>query len=161
MSEIVLIVAAAEKNVIGKDGAIPWRLPEDLRRFKALTTGKTVIMGRKTWDSLPIKPLPKRWNVVVTRNPDWTAPNATRVNLLHDALDIAASHKSDAMIIGGAEIYRAALPLAKRIELTEIHQNFDGDAVFQFDKADWHETAREDRTSDSGLGYSFVTLERR
>ncbi len=152
---IVLVVAAACNGVIGKDGAIPWRLPEDMKRFKALTLGHAVVMGRKTWDSLPPKnrPLPGRRNLVVTRDTNWRAEGAERVRL-DDAL------KGDVFVIGGAEIYRAALPRADRIELTEVQGDFDGDAHFTFDRAQWRETAREDRVTADGLAYSFVTLEK-
>jgi dihydrofolate reductase len=159
MSEIVLIVAAAENGVIGNNGAIPWRLPEDLRRFKALTMGHAIVMGRKTWDSLPKKPLPGRTNIVVTCQPDWQAEGALPAASLEAALKAAGT--GPVFVIGGEQIYRAALPLGSRIELTEIHRAFDGDAMFQFDKTDWRETVREDHSSTDGLGYSFVTLERR
>jgi dihydrofolate reductase len=141
--------------VIGKDGAIPWRLPEDMRRFKALTLGHAVVMGRKTWDSLPPKnrPLPGRRNLVVTRDTNWRAEGAERVTL-------ETALAGDIFVIGGAEIYRAALPLAGRIELTEVQGDFDGDAHFTFDRAQWRETARQDHVSAEGLAYSFVTLER-
>ena len=152
---IVLVVAAARNGVIGKDGAIPWRLPEDMKRFKALTLGHAVVMGRKTWDSLPPKnrPLPGRRNLVVTRDTNWQAEGAERVTL-------EAVLAGDVFVIGGAEIYRAALPLAGRIELTEVQGDFDGDAHFTFDRAQWRETAREDRVTADGLAYSFVTLEK-
>lgn len=153
---ITLVVAAARNGVIGKDGAIPWRLPEDLKRFKALTLGHTVVMGRKTWDSLPPKnrPLPGRRNVVVTRDANWEAQGAQRANLE------AALAMEDVFVIGGAEIYRAALAVADRIELTEVQADFEGDAVFDFDRTPWREVVREDHISADGLAYSFVTLER-
>jgi len=153
---ITLVLAIADNGVIGNAGAIPWRLPDDMRRFKALTLGHTVVMGRKTWDSLPAKnrPLPGRRNLVVTRDADWHAQGAERV-----ALD-AALAGGDAFVIGGAEIYRAALPHADRIELTEVHGEVAGDAVFTFDRAQWREVAREDHGGADGLAYSFVTLER-
>lgn len=154
---ITLVVAAAKNGVIGRDGAIPWRLPEDLKRFKALTLGQTVVMGRKTWDSLPQKnrPLPGRRNIVVTRDAAWRAEGAERATLA--AALQAAEH---VFVIGGAEIYRAALALADRIELTEVQGAFDGDALFTFDRSAWREAARADHVSADGLAYSFVTLER-
>jgi dihydrofolate reductase len=154
---ITLVVAAADNGVIGKGGAIPWRLPEDLKRFKALTLGHTVVMGRKTWDSLPPKnrPLPGRRNIVVTRYVDWQAEGAKRATL-EESLAVG-----DVFVIGGAEIYRAALARVDRIELTEVHGDFDGDARFTFDRVPWREVAREDRVSADGLAYSFVTLERK
>jgi dihydrofolate reductase len=153
---IVLVVAAARNGVIGKGGAIPWRLPEDMKRFKALTLGRTVVMGRKTWDSLPAKnrPLPGRRNLVVTRDMAWQGEGAERATLE------TALAGGDVFVIGGAEIYRAVLPLAGRIELTEVRGDFDGDAVFTFDRAPWRETAREDHVGADGLAYSFVTLDR-
>jgi dihydrofolate reductase len=143
--------------VIGKNGAIPWRLPHDMKRFKALTLGHTVVMGRKTWDSLPPKnrPLPGRKNVVVTRDANWHEEGATRMTLE------AALAEGGVFVIGGAEIYRAALPRAGRIELTEVHGEIAGDAVFTFDRSPWREIAREDHVSADGLAYSFVTLERK
>jgi dihydrofolate reductase len=157
MSEIVLVVAAAENGVIGIDGKIPWHISEDLKRFKAMTIGKTVVMGRKTWDSLPRKPLPGRINVVVTRQKDWHAEGAIAASSLGAA---TAGTSGTVMIIGGAEIYERALPMATRIELTEVHQAFDGDAKFEFDRSGWTETARESHVTPDGLRYSYVTLTR-
>ena len=159
MSEIVLILAMAENGVIGKDGAIPWRISDDMKRFKALTLGKTVVMGRKTWDSLPKTPLPGRDNVVVTRNVGLASRRLCRQLFAIIDLD-SVSPGDDIMVIGGAEIYRAALPHAARIELTEVHRAFGGDAVFELDRTGWRETARERHTNPDGLEYSFVTLER-
>ena len=150
---VTLVLAAADNGVIGKDGAIPWHISDDLKRFKALTLGKPIIMGRKTWDSLPKKPLPGRRNIVVTRDSLWQADGAECMSL-EQALGVA-----DAFVIGGAEIYRAALARADRIELTQVHKSFDGDARFDFDRAEWREIAREDHATPEGLRYSFVTLE--
>jgi dihydrofolate reductase len=157
MSEIVLVLAVAENGVIGKDGAIPWRISDDMKRFKALTMGHTVVMGRKTWDSLPKKPLPGRVNVVVTRQTDWHADGARVASSLGQA---TSGTSGTVMIIGGAEIYDRALPMASRIELTGVHRAFDGDARFVFDRTGWHETAREDHVTPEGLRYSYVTLTR-
>ncbi len=151
---VTLILAAAENGVIGRDGAIPWHISDDLKRFKALTMGNTIVMGRKTWDSLPKKPLPGRRNIVVTWQKLWQAEGAETMPLER------ALEQPDVFIIGGAEIYRAALPRAGRIELTEVHRAFDGDAAFAFDRKDWTEIAREDHATPEGLRYSFVTLER-
>jgi dihydrofolate reductase len=159
MSEIVLVVAIADNGVIGKDGKIPWHISEDLKRFKAMTTGKTVVMGRKTWDSLPKKPLPNRTNVVVTRDAGWRAPGATPATLPDLDLSRIAPNE-DWMVIGGAEIYRHFLPKAHRIELTEVHQAFGGDTKFDFDRSGWTETARESHVTPDGLRYSYVTLTR-
>lgn len=157
MAEVVLIAAVGENGVIGSGGAIPWRLPEDMRRFKALTLGHPVVMGRKTWDSLPKKPLPHRANIVVTRRKDWQEDGATAAGSVEEAL----ARDDTTFIIGGAEIYRAALPLATRIELTEVHSAFTGDAYFPaLDKTRWRETSREPHATPDGLRYSFVTLER-
>ena len=157
MSEIVLVVAIADNGVIGKDGGIPWRIPEDMKRFKALTLGHTIVMGRKTWDSLPKKPLPGRVNVVVTRQADWKANGAVTAGSLGQA---TSGTSGTVMVIGGGEIYERALPLASRIELTEVHRAFDGDALFHLDRTGWIETFREKHITPDGLSYSYVTLTR-
>jgi dihydrofolate reductase len=157
---VTLVLAMADNGVIGKDGAIPWHISDDLKRFKALTLGKPVVMGRKTWDSLPRKPLPGRHNIVVTRNPGWRALGAIPATLPDIDLSYIAPNK-DVTVIGGAEIYRYFLPRADRIELTEVHADFDGDAVFDFDRSDWREMARENHVTPDGLAYSYVTLTRR
>jgi len=157
MSEIVLVVAIADNGVIGKEGVIPWHISDDMKRFKALTMGHTIVMGRKTWDSLPKRPLPGRINVVVTRQKDWQAEGAVTASSLGQA---TLGTLGSVMVIGGAEIYQRALPLASRIELTEIHKDFDGDARFELDRSGWHETAREDHVTADGLRYSYVTLTR-
>ena len=152
---ITLILAVAANGVIGRDGAIPWHIPEDLKRFKALTLGKTVVMGRKTWDSLPRKPLPGRRNIVVTRQAGWQADGAERM-----PLDGALNLPGEVFVIGGAEIYRAALPRADRIELTEIDADFAGNAVFRFDRAGWRSLDSAAHVTAEGLAYRFVTLAR-
>lgn len=157
MSEIVLVVAIADNGVIGSNGAIPWHIPEDLKRFKALTMGHTIVMGRKTWDSLPRKPLPGRVNVVVTRQPDWKAEGALTAGSLGQA---TSGTSGTVMVIGGAEIYQRALPRAARIELTEVHRDFEGDARFDLDRTGWTETFRETHVTQDGLSYSYVTLTR-
>ena len=155
---VSLVLAMAENGVIGKGGALPWRIPEDMRHFKALTMGKPCIMGRKTWDSLPKKPLPGRANIVVTRDRNFGAEGAIVAHSLDDAL-AHAENAEEIAIIGGAEIYAAALPRATRIYLTEVHAAFDGDATMPpFDRTIWPETARENHAGDPS--YSFVTLER-
>ena len=153
----MLVLAVADNGVIGNNGGIPWRIPEDMKRFKALTIGHTVVMGRKTWDSLPKKPLPGRVNVVVTRQENWHADGATTARSLGQA---TSGTSGTVMIIGGAEIYERALPLASRIELTEVHSAFKGDAFFTFDHEGWRETQREDHVTPDGLRYSYVTLAR-
>src|ERR1700729_1726609 len=156
---ITLILAMADNGVIGKNGAIPWRISADLKRFKQLTTGKPVVMGRKTWDSLPKKPLPERTNIVITCQPGWKGEGAIAASSLDDALAQAAQD-AEVMVIGGAEIYRAALAKAQRIELTEVHRPFEGDALFSFAREAWRETAREEHVTPDGLSFSYVTLVR-
>jgi dihydrofolate reductase len=161
VSVVTLVVAMADNGVIGNGGALPWHISEDMRRFKALTTGKPCIMGRRTWDSLPKRPLPGRTNIVVTRDPTFRAEDAIVVHSLADALG-RVRDAAEVMIIGGAEIYRAALAHAHRIELTEVHATPEGDTIMPpFDRALWQETAREERVDPGGLRYSYVTLERR
>jgi dihydrofolate reductase len=155
---VSLVLAMAENGVIGNNGALPWRIPEDMRHFKALTMGKPCIMGRKTWNSLPKKPLPGRANIVVTRDRNFCGPGAIVAHSLDDAL-VHAENAEEIAIIGGAEIYAAALPRATRIYLTEVHAAFDGDATMPpFDRTMWRETSRENHAGDPS--YSFVTLER-
>ncbi len=160
---ITLVVAVAENGVIGDQGALPWRIPEDLRRFKALTMGKPVIMGRKTWDSLPKKPLPGRANIVMTRDTLFHAEGAEVAGSLGNALAVAGRESpEEIMVIGGEAVFAAALPLASRIYLTEVACSPKGDAFMPaLDRALWPETAR-DGPHDSGTSrHSFVTLERR
>ena len=154
---ITLVLAMAGNGVIGKNGTIPWRIPDDLKRFKQLTLGKPVVMGRKTWESLPKKPLLGRDNIVVTRREGWSAEGAIVVHSLDEAL----ANAGDVSVIGGGEIYREALSRADRIELTEVHREFEGDARFAFDRAAWREIAREDHVTPDGLAYSYVTLIRK
>ncbi len=159
---ISLILARADNGVIGDCGGLPWRLPDDLRRFKSLTLGKPCIMGRKTWQSLPRKPLPGRTNIVVTRDRAFAAEGAVVVPTFEDAIARAELEKScEIMVIGGAGIFAAALPRAGRIHLTEIHAAPAGDTrLAAFDPAHWRETAREDHKAPDGLAYSTVTLVR-
>lgn len=168
MTRLTLIAAMARNRVIGRTvngvGTLPWQLPEDLRHFRELTTGKPVIMGRKTWESLPVKfrPLPGRLNVVVTRQSDYQAPGATVVATPAAALDACGS-APEAFVIGGAELYRQTLALADRLELTEIALDVpDGDAFFPpIDAADWLEHARSEHRAENGLAYAFVRMDRR
>jgi dihydrofolate reductase len=156
---LVLIAAVADNGVIGRAGALPWRLPEDLKRFRRLTLGKTVLMGRKTWDSLG-KPLDGRANWVLTRDAGFAAPGATVFADLDQAL---AAAEGELMVIGGAELYRQTLPRARRLELTQVHARVEGDTYFPaYASADWRETAREEHPADQrhAHSYSFVTLER-
>jgi len=161
--EIALIYARAANGVIGKDGVMPWHLPEDLAHFKQLTQGHPVIMGRKTWDSLPprFRPLPGRVNIVVTRQVDWQQDGAQRASSLEDALQLAAqSTPATVWVMGGAQIYAQALPLAQRVEATEIAQAFDGDAHAPTLGPEWVEATRTEHVAASGLHYAFVRLQR-
>ena len=157
-----LIYARAANGVIGKDNQLPWHLAEDMAHFKQLTQGCPVVMGRKTWDSLPprFRPLPGRTNIVVTRQADWQAEGAHRAGSLPEALALCDTGKT-VWIIGGAQIYAEALPLADCVEVTEIAQDFDGDAYAPVLGAEWVETAREHHVSTNGLPFSFVTRVRR
>ena len=162
MSRVALVLAQADNGVIGANNAIPWRISEDLKRFKAITMGKPIVMGRKTWDSFPKKPLPGRTNIVVTRDTDWRADGALVVHSFEDALAQALHEKPDEIaVIGGAEIYRLALPHADLVHLTQVHGDFTGDVTMPPFGPEWREVAREDRTAPEGLRYSYVTLERR
>jgi dihydrofolate reductase len=162
MAIVSLVLARADNGVIGDKGTIPWRISDDMRHFKALTMGHPIVMGRKTWDSFPKKPLPGRTNIVITRDGTWKAEGAVVVHSLDEALANArAGNPTEIAIVGGADIYLAALPCASRIHLTEIHAAPGGDVTMPaFDRAIWHETSREDRQAPDGLRYSYVTLER-
>ena len=153
-----LIFARSRNGVIGKDGGLPWHLPEDLAHFKRMTLGCPVIMGRKTWDSLPerFRPLPGRLNVVVTRQADWTAPGALHAGSLDEAVALCPGG-SDIWVIGGAQLYALALPLASSAVVTEIDADFVGDAFAPQFGPQWQETARVPQVSHSGLPFSFVT----
>ena len=156
-----LIAAVARNRVIGKDNQLLWHLPGDMRYFRETTRGKTVIMGRRTWESLPEKfrPLPGRLNIVVSRNRDYSAPGATRAGSLEDAIGLAGS--SEAFIIGGAELYRQALPLANRLYLTEIASDFAGDTWFpEIPPGEWQEISRSQPVEETGLAYAFAVYQR-
>jgi dihydrofolate reductase len=164
MTRINLLFARAANGVIGRNGTLPWHLPEDMAHFKRQTAGALVIMGRKTWDSLPprFRPLPGRRNIVVTRQPDWHGEGAERVGSLREALSLCRSAQApEAWVIGGGQLYAEAEPLAQRALVTEIAREVEGDTwAPRFDAAAWHETARESHVSADGLPFSFVTLER-
>ena len=155
-----LIFARARNGVIGKAGGLPWHLPEDMAHFKQVTMGRPVIMGRKTWESLPerFRPLPGRANIVVTRQPDWHAQGVTRAASLPEAVALCAG-EGQAWVIGGAEIFAEALPLANSAEVTEIEADFEGDAFAPRFGPQWQEVARRRHRSASGLDYSFVTYQ--
>jgi dihydrofolate reductase len=156
-----IIYARAANGVIGKDGKLPWHLPEDLAHFKRVTLGAPVIMGRRTWDSLPPKfrPLPGRRNIVVTRQPDWHAEGAERAASVEQAL-AGCANEPKAWIIGGAELYRQTEAIAHVAEVTEIEQDFDGDAYAPTLGEGWREVARERHEAASGLRFCFVRFER-
>lgn len=165
---LTLVLARAKNGVIGNAGALPWRLPSDLKRFKAATMGKPVVMGRKTWASLPKAPLPGRANIVVTRDAAFMAQGAHVFSDLAVALEAAraiaaGSGVGEACVIGGAEIFQAALADANRILLTEIDLEPEGDVRFSLDESDWRETAREQVEKGAKDDAAFVvrTLERR
>ena len=159
--ELGLIYARAANGVIGKAGTLPWYLPEDLAHFKRVTLGAPVIMGRKTWDSLPPKfrPLPGRRNIVVTRQPDLQAAGAEKALSFEQAV-ASCAEQPKVWVIGGAQLYRLAEPMAHRAVVTEIEQDFDGDAFAPILGPGWREVARERHVAASGLPYSFVTFER-
>lgn len=157
-SRVHLIFARAANGVIGRGNALPWHLPEDMAHFRNLTRGCPVVMGRKTWDSLPerFRPLPDRRNIVVTRQADWSADGAEPADGLPAALALCAA-APDVWVIGGAQIYAEALPFAHSAEVTEIHREFSGDAYGPvLDAGMWKEDHRMDETAASGLPYSFV-----
>lgn len=165
---VSIIVARARNCVIGRENALPWRLPEDLKHFKATTLGHAIVMGRKTFESIG-RALPGRRTIVVTRNAQWHAAGCERAGSLAEAIALAARPGADATIstdevfvVGGEQIYREALALANRIVLTEIAADVDGDAYFPaLDQDEWAETARVAQVAASGLPYSIVELRRR
>ena len=153
--KLSLIVAYARNGVIGRDNALPWRLPEDLAFFKRITTGHPVIMGRRTWDSIG-RPLPQRRNIVVTRNAGWHADGALRAASLADALALCAD-APEAFVIGGGQIYATALPLADAVVATEIDRDVDGDARFPaLALVDWIEVSREARVGPAPDSWPFA-----
>ena len=156
---LTLIVAYASNRVIGRDNGLPWKLPGDLAHFKRTTLGHPIIMGRKTWESLG-RPLPGRANIVVTRQADYAAAGAIVVTSLQAALD-ACPKDIDPFVIGGAQLYTLALPIANRIVATEVHAEVDGDAWFpELPSDQWQETDRQPQPEENGLRYDFATYER-
>jgi dihydrofolate reductase len=165
--QVVLIVAVAENGVIGRDNAIPWRLKADMQRFRRLTIGKPVIMGRKNFQSLP-KPLVSRTNIVVTRDADFQAGGALVVTSLARAFEVARGDAlrrfaTEIMVIGGTEIYTQCMPVTDRLEITEVHAAVEGNTRFQPDLADFEEVARERHAAGEGdtADHSYVTLQRK
>lgn len=160
MTSLSLIVAVARHGVIGANNTLPWHLPEDLKRFRALTTGHHIIMGRKTYESLN-RLLPGRTTVIVTRNAHYQVPGALIVNSLDAAIKLCASD-DEAFLIGGAELYQHGLALADKLYLTEIDLEVPGDAHFPpLALEQWQETAREAHVSEKGLAFSYVTYQRK
>lgn len=159
MSDLSLIVAIAKNSVIGVNNTLPWHLPEDLKRFRALTTGHHIIMGRKTFDSLG-RLLPGRTTVIVTRNPDYKMAGAIVVHSLEAAIT-ACGDDNEAFLIGGAELYKDGLKLANKLYITEIDAEYEGDAFFpEFDVAEWQVVERESHQAENGLGFSYLTYQR-
>ena len=154
-----LIYARAANGAIGLDGTLPWHLPADLKHFKALTMGKPMVMGRRTFDSFPA-PLPGRRHIVLTRDKSWQAEGAEAAHSVEAALALAGD--GDVAIIGGAEIFALFAPLANRIELTQVHRDYPGDVFMPETGPEWVETARADHPAQGERpAYSFITLERR
>lgn len=167
MLTINMIFARSENGVIGNKGVIPWTIPEDMKRFRELTMGHPVIMGRKTWDSLPLKfrPLPGRQNFVLTRQTEWKADGAHTLNTLTDVIMTAGNAARDAhyqlWVIGGSEVYNLLLPIVSTFYVTEVKGYFHGDAYApHIDLAIWSEVSRETRTSVTGQIFSFVKHDR-
>lgn len=158
-ASLTLIVAYSTNRAIGRDNALPWKLPGDLAHFKRSTLGHPIIMGRKTWDSLG-RPLPGRSNIVISRNPEFSAAGAVLAPTLEAAVS-ACGDIDEAFVIGGAQIYAQALPLARLVLATEVHADVEGDAFFPLlPSFQWKETAREPQPAENGYDYDFVTYER-
>ena len=165
--KLALIAAMAQNRVVGIDNKLPWHLPEDLKYFKRITTGKAVIMGRKTYESIG-RPLPNRTNIVITRSTEFSAPGIEVVNSLDAAIELAENVSlinavDEVMVIGGAQIYEAALPQADRLYLTHVHANVEGDAYFpDVDMSQWKELGREDydASETNPYNYSFVVYDK-
>jgi dihydrofolate reductase len=158
---VSIIVAIAQNNVIGANNQLIWHISEDLKRFKALTTGHCVVMGRKTFESIG-KPLPNRTNIVVSRNRELIIDGCIVVSSLEEAISVC-ENEEESFVIGGGELYRQALPIASKLYLTIVHKNFEGDTFFpEIDFNQWHEVHREKRkpTDTDGLEYTFVNYER-
>ncbi|MGH8271353.1 MAG: type 3 dihydrofolate reductase [Gammaproteobacteria bacterium] len=162
MSAVALVAAVAENGVIGRGGVMPWHLPADLAHFKRITMGKPIVMGRRTFEAIG-RALPGRRNIVVTRAAEFSAPGVERAASPEEALALAGD-AAEVMVIGGAELYRAALPLARRIYLTRVHAEVAGDTFFpELDDREWRELAREKRAADekNACALTFLTLERK
>jgi dihydrofolate reductase len=159
---VSLLAAVADNGVIGRDNRLPWHLPDDLKRFKSLTMGKPILMGRKTFEAIG-RPLPGRTNLVLTRSREWSSPGIVVVHSVAEALERAAD-AAELFVVGGAEIYRLALPYAQRIYLTRVHAAVAGDTVFPVvAEKEWHESEREEHPPDArhAFAMSFCVLQRR
>lgn len=154
-----LIAAASENNVIGKAGTLPWHLPADFQYFKQVTTGKPIIMGRKTFESIG-RPLPKRRNIIVTRNASFTAEGCDVVHSVEEAVKLAEQDGEEVVVIGGEEIYKLALPLANRIHLTRVHATIeDGDAFFpEISLDEWKEVSHAEHPADGENAFAFTII---
>jgi dihydrofolate reductase len=160
--KVTIVAAVARGGVIGRDGELPWRLPEDMAHFRAVTTGRPVVMGRRTWESVPdrFRPLPGRRNVVVTRNPGWSAPGAERAASLGEALEVLEGEER-VSVIGGGELFSVALPFTDELLLTEIDADIEGDTFFpEWDRGAFQEVSREEHVAEDGTAFAFVTYER-
>lgn len=158
-SRLTLVVAYADNRVIGRDNALPWKLPGDLAHFKRTTLGRPIIMGRNTWESLG-RPLPGRTNIVITRNPDYAATGAVVVPTVEAAL-AACPADQEAFVIGGAQIFALTLPQADRIIATEVHADVEGDTFFpDLQAGQWREATRATQPEENGYTYDFVVYER-
>ena len=163
MSEIILIAAVARNRAIGKDNQLLWQIPEDMAHFKSLTAGHAVLMGRKTWESLParFRPLPGRRNIVVSRQQDYSAAGAELADSLENGLKLASTAEK-LFIIGGAEIYTQAMPLADRLEITEVDLMPEADAWFpEIPAVDWDLSQKNTPLASGNTGFSFLTYLRR
>lgn len=156
---LTIVAALAANRVIGRDGGLPWHLPDDLKHFQRLTTGSPVVMGRKTFDEVG-KPLPNRTNIVVTRQRDWAADGVLVSHSLDDALALAGADAAEVFIIGGAEIYALALPLAQRMVLTHVQAEVEGDTWFpQWDADAWREVSRAEHAVDERHAHAFTIID--
>ncbi len=167
MTHLSFFIAIAENGVIGRDNAMPWRLKGDMAYLKRMTMGKPILMGRKTWESFPKRPLPGRPNLVVTRAAEYDAPGAEVFGTVEAAVVRAEAlvrelGVDETMVLGGAQIYEALMARASRIYLTEVHASPEGDTRFEFDRSAWHEISRERHEAGEAdsAAYSFVVLER-
>lgn len=157
---ISLMVAHDPNGVMGVNNDLPWHIPEDLKYFKETTMGKAMVMGRKTYESIG-RPLPGRLNIVITRNPDYQAEGVEVVQSLDKAIEIAREYAEEVMIIGGAEIFKRSMPLADRLYITEVHEEYDGDTFFPSYQEDWEVIKKTDQmTSKTGTTFTYLVYER-